>query len=334
MSSLRFEIPYRAPYALRFHREGEVVQRSFWLQGVPVVVRLTQAGDNGVLSAELASDSVSTLDAAAVQQTIRHMVAADDDLGEFRAAVSRDARLTRLIDALPGLKPLRVPDLWTTLLRSLIAQQISTAAARSVRERLSRSFGRVIRIANDDVTVVPSPQTVGALSVDELARAGLSRRKAEYALGFAQAFTTGEIDPVALAAAQPAEMIAALTRLRGVGVWTAECVGIFCLGHRDLLPADDLGLQKAIAQLYGLRRDPSARDVAQLGKKWAGWRSYAAIYLWGGRNHGALPIAQLKAAKAKPVAAAKKVQRKAPQLPPMRTGARQHTPVAPGRRGR
>jgi DNA-3-methyladenine glycosylase II len=333
MNSLHFSVPFRAPYALRYHLEGTFAQRSFWLGDVPVVLRLSQDGDDGELHAVAFSDQALEARGDEVYAAARQMSAADDDLHEFRAAVARDKKMTRLVDALPGLKPLRVPDLWTTLLRSLISQQVSTAAARAIRERFSRQHGHIIRIGDDEVTVVPSPAVVARLSESDLASAGLSRRKAEYALGFARAFLDGTIDPHELAKASPEEMIAKLTSLRGVGVWTAECVGIFCIGHRDLLPADDLGIQQSIEQLYKLDHCPKPKEVTKIGKKWSGWRSYAAIYLWGARNHNVLPT-RVRAEKQKPVEQRTGSPRKTANLPARRTGAKLHSPVGPGRRGR
>ncbi len=334
MNSLHFSVPFRSPYALRFHLEGEYAQRSFWLDDVPIVMRLSQQGDDGELRADVFSDQPIEAIRDSVMAAARRMSAADDDLHEFRAAVAKDRKMTRLVDALPGLKPLRVPDIWTTLLRSLISQQVSTAAARAIRERFSRQHGHIVRVGDEELTVVPSPAAVAALTEGDLTGTGFSRRKAEYALGFAQAFLNGTVDPKQLAAAPPDELIARLSSLRGVGVWTAECVGIFCIGHRDLLPADDLGIQNSIQQLYGLDHSPKPKEVTKIGKKWSGWRSYAAIYLWGARNHNVLPT-RLQAEKSKRVAAAKRTApRKAADLPQRRTGAKLHSPAPPGRRGR
>jgi DNA-3-methyladenine glycosylase II len=149
-----------------------------------------------------------------------------------------------------------------------------------------------------------------------------------------RAFLDGTIDPGQLSAAPPEEMTERLSSLRGVGVWTAECVGIFCIGYRDLLPADDLGIQQSIEQLYQLDHCPKPKEVARIGKKWSGWRSYAAIYLWGARNHGVLPR-RLQAAKKKRAAApATRSPAKAANLPARRTGAKLKSPAPPGRRGR
>jgi DNA-3-methyladenine glycosylase II len=71
-----------------------------------------------------------------------------------------------------------------------------------------------------------------------------------------------------------------LMEQKGVGPWTAQYVGLRALGHLDCLPAADVGLQRVIRDLYGLRQQPSAAQVEKLAERWAGWRSYATFYLW------------------------------------------------------
>ena len=180
---VHFSVDYRAPYALRFHVEGPYAQRSFWLDDLPVVVRLSQREPDGPLLADVYSDRSIDEHSAALRAAVRHMVAADDDLHDFSVAVARDRKMTRLIEGLPGLKPLRVPDLWTTLLRSLLSQQVSTAAARAIRERLSRAHGHIVHVNDEEITVVPDVEKTARLAEADLVACGLSRRKAEYARG-------------------------------------------------------------------------------------------------------------------------------------------------------
>jgi len=290
MHRLNLEIPFTAPYALRHHFDegATITQRGFWLEGTPVVVRLSQEADDAPVTATVYSDRPLEPLLARLRDAAAAMICAQDDLADFHTAVKRDARLKRVAVALYGLKPLRIPDLWTSLMRALLGQQISIGAARAIRKKLAERFGRVIEVPEGTAAVLPDPHTTLALSPDDLLSLGFSRRKVEYAHTIAQAFVDGAIDPQALRDASADEMIRTLCALRGVGVWTAECAGIFCLGHPDLLPADDLGVQKAVAQLYRLPEDPDAKVVRKYGEKWKGWRSYAAVYLWAARRHGVL----------------------------------------------
>lgn len=309
---LDFQVDCNAPYSLRYHLEGDSARRGFWLNGRALVVDLRQTADHEPIQVQVVSDA-RRLPEADVQRAVRHMLAADDSLEVITGVLGRDPRLRKVLSALPGLKPLRLPDLWTTLLRSIISQQISTAAARSIREKLSRRFGRVLRVGAEQVSLVPAPETVLELGESDFAEVGFSRRKAEYAQGIARAFLDGSIDAAQLTQGTPEQLVKTLSALRGVGVWTAECVGIFCIGHPDLLPVDDLGIQQAVAALNRLDYLPKPKEVAEIGKRWAGWRSYASIYLWGARNHDVLPKVKLTAQPKRPPSPAARSARRAPR---------------------
>ena len=296
MKRLAFRLDYQKPYSLHYHAVDGAVVRSFWLRRKAIVMRLTQKRPNAPVEAEAFSDEHIGPLADELEHAAHHMIGAQDDLAGFRAAIARDKRLAGLVDALPGYKAMRGPDLWTMMLSSLVAQQISGAAARAIRNKLALAYGHVVRVDAENIPVVPSAERMFDLREDELRGVGFSQKKAEYARGMAQALLDGTIVPDQLKRMPPEEMIRKLSALRGVGVWTAECIGIFCLGHPDLLPADDLGIQKAIAHLYRLKADPKPKEVRTRGEKWQGWRSYATTYLWAGLNHAVLVPRKIPAA--------------------------------------
>lgn len=288
MKRLAFKLDYQRPYSLHYHALNGSVVRSFWLKDRPIVMRLTQRKPDGPVQAEAFSDQHIGVLSDELERAAHHMIGDGDDLHGFRAAIDKDKRLARLVDALPGYKAMRGPDLWTMMLSSLVAQQISGAAARSIRNKLAVTYGHVVRVDDEDVPVIPSVQRMFDLREEDLRAVGFSQKKAEYARGMAQALLDGTVVPAELRRMPPDEMIKKLSSLRGVGVWTAECIGIFCLGHPDLIPADDLGIQKAISHLYKLKADPKPKDVRARSEKWKGWRSYATTYLWAGLNHAIL----------------------------------------------
>ncbi|HUP87798.1 MAG TPA: DNA-3-methyladenine glycosylase, partial [Longimicrobiales bacterium] len=282
MKKLSFKLRYTPPYDLGYHAENGAAVRSFWIDGRPVAMKLEQKKANGVVTATAYSDQHIGAFSDDLKLAAEHMIGAEADLTAFRTGISKDKRLAKLVDALPGYKHMRGPDLWTMMLSSLVSQQISGAAARSIKGKLARLYGHVINVDGEDVPVLPSPRVMVELSEAQLREAGFSAKKAEYGKGMAMALLDGTIVPSDLKQMPPEQMIEKLSSLKGVGVWTAECIGIFCLGHQDLLPADDLGIQNAVAKVYKLDERPKPKELRLRGEKWVGWRSWASTYLWAG----------------------------------------------------
>lgn len=280
MATLQLRPEYVAPFRLRYHHGPDGVRRAFWIEGRPVVVRLEQERDDGPVTALV--DSTGPLEGIAdrLQDAVRRMISAGDDLAAFREVLADDPQMTELVDALPGLKPLRVPDLWVALVWALIDQQLSNESGRAIRRRVAERFGPRVDVDGAPYAVLPDPATVLEIPNPELIAAGLSERKAEYMKAIAEEVLAGGVDLDRLARLPADRALQHLVDLRGVGMWAAEMAAIFGLGERDVLPADDLGIRKAIGQLYRLPQLPDSAEVRRIGERWAGWRSYAAVYLW------------------------------------------------------
>lgn len=284
MSELTFRVDFVPPYSVRHHEGAGGARRGFWLEGRPVVVVITQEGDDGLVTARAFSNAPLEEIEAPLREAVRLMIAADDDLKQFHKALAHDPPMRQLAERLVGLKPLRIPDLWTALLRALLAQQAGDTRARATAARLARRFGPIVRVDGKAQHVLPDPETVLGLEDPELAEAGLSERKCEYAREIAREIVNRDLDPEDISRLPSDKAVERLVALRGVGMWTAECTAIFCLGEEDVLPADDPGLRKAIAEVYGLPRVPAPEEARTIGERWKGWRSYAAIYLWRSRD--------------------------------------------------
>ena len=118
------------------------------------------------------------------------------------------------------------------------------------------------------------------MRVGTLRDCGLSGRKAEYLRDLAARFASGEIDPARWVGQSDDEVIAELTRVRGVGRWTAEMFLIFNLHRPNILPLDDLGLLKAISRNYFSGEPVSRSDVREVAANWEPWRTVATWYMW------------------------------------------------------
>lgn len=156
-----------------------------------------------------------------------------------------------------------------SLVAMILAQQVSVDAAAAMYRRLRETLGG---------TVTPA----GLLSLDDATMrvCGFSRQKAGYARGIATGLQEGAIDLQGVERLPTGEAIEELTRLRGVGRWTAECYLVFGLGARDVLPAGDLALQVGWAELARLESRPTEDELRETGRAWAPHRTAAAWLLW------------------------------------------------------
>jgi DNA-3-methyladenine glycosylase II len=189
----------------------------------------------------------------------------------------RDPVLSELIERHRAFTLGSRGDAFQTLARAIVGQQISVKAAQSVWDRL---------VATAEVM---APEPVLRMDVAALRSAGLSARKAEYVQDLARHFHDGAIDASSLPDLPDEELIDQLTRVRGIGRWTAEMFLIFNLGRPDVLPIADLGLQRAVSLNYNRGRPVSERRIRLIAKTWAPWRSVATWYMW--RSLEATPVA-------------------------------------------
>jgi DNA-3-methyladenine glycosylase II len=162
------------------------------------------------------------------------------------------------------------PDLWRSLIGSIVGQQLSLAAARTIRSRIAALGGGSF----------PTPSELLTVSEGDLRARGLSRAKASYVRDLAGRWERGEVDPAAIEAMSDEQAITDLVRLRGVGRWTAEMVLIFSFGRPDVLAVDDLGLRVAAQRVYSLDDRPGRDPLLALGEPWKPYRSFASLYLW------------------------------------------------------
>ncbi len=166
--------------------------------------------------------------------------------------------------ALTGQPPLRRrQDGFEALFGAIVSQQVSTHAAAAIWGRLEAA-GAI------------TPDGLLAASDEALRAVGLSRQKVAYA----RALAGSGIDFATLRDLPDAEVVAALTRVKGIGIWTAEIYAMFSLGRADVFAPGDLALQEAAARLFGLPERPRERALREMSAAWAPWRAVAARVLW------------------------------------------------------
>jgi DNA-3-methyladenine glycosylase II len=185
------------------------------------------------------------------------------------ALAAADAGLRNAIARVGYPAPRQRDPGFATLLRIILAQQVSTASAAAIWRKLEAA------LAGE-----PTPQRFLALDDQSLRACGFSARKVEYARGLSAAIVGGALDVAALARLDEESAITALVALRGFGRWSAEIYLLFALGRADVFPADDLAIQVAYQRLRRLDARPSARALRAMTEPWRPHRGAAAVFLW------------------------------------------------------
>ncbi len=168
------------------------------------------------------------------------------------------------------------PTGYRTLLRTIVGQQVSVAAAASVWSKLEAELG-------EDMAA----EALLARDFDTLRACGLSRQKQGYARSLCELVANGEIRFDSLPA-EDEEAIGELTRIKGIGRWSAEIYLLFAEGRPDIWPAGDLAVQEAVGRLLGLPDRPGEKETRVLGEKWRPHRGAMAIFTWHTYNNAAL----------------------------------------------
>ncbi len=182
----------------------------------------------------------------------------------------QDQTLRRIIDSHGPLRLTLDADAFPVLVRSIISQQISTAAAASIKRRVEALRGRK-RL---------SEKWVMGCTDEDLRNCGLSPQKLRYIRDLAEKAITKAVDLATIHERTDAEITTELTQVLGIGVWTAQMFLIFSLGRLDVLPTGDLGVRAAIEREYQLPSHPTPKQCEEIAQPWRPYASIASWYLW------------------------------------------------------
>jgi len=192
------------------------------------------------------------------------------------ALAAREPGIARAL-ALAGYPSPRIRDRgYATLLRTIVGQQVSVAAAASVWARLEALLGPGL-----------PPEMLLAADFDALRACGFSRQKQGYARSLCEMVVSGELDLDSLPP-DDEEAIALLIRIKGIGRWSAEIYLLFAEGRPDIWPAGDLAVQAGLHKILALPERPNERETRALAEAWRPWRGAAAIFTWHCYNNAAL----------------------------------------------
>ena len=192
------------------------------------------------------------------------------------ALASREPAFARVVEKHGVPEPRNSERGAQTLLRTIVGQQVSVAAARSMWSKLEAAFGSP-----------PDLQRLLSATDEELRAAGMSRQKSGYIRSLADLVVSGQLDLQNLPE-DDEEAIALLTRIKGIGRWSAEIYLLFAEGRADVFPAGDLAVLIELGRLLGLSEKPTEKQLRELAEAWRPFRGAAAVLAWHSYNSSVL----------------------------------------------
>ncbi|HZK01449.1 MAG TPA: DNA-3-methyladenine glycosylase [Anaerovoracaceae bacterium] len=186
---------------------------------------------------------------------------------EIEHLKSKDKRMAQAIDKYGLIEREVIPDLFTALINSIVGQQISSKAADTVWNRLC--------LLLEEIT----PEAIASLHDDEIQKCGMSHRKVSYIRGAAESVLGGQLDIDSLKFLPDKEVIEKLTKLHGVGVWTAEMLMIFSMQRPDIVSWSDLAIRRGMSRLYN-HKNLTKDQFRRYQKRYSPYGSVASLYLW------------------------------------------------------
>lgn len=219
---------------------------------------------------------------SAVEAELRWSFSLDVDLAPFYRWAQGDPILSELTTRCYGLRPLRAATLFEALITAITAQQVNLTFATTTRSRLIRRYGRSLTLDGDTFYTFPTPEALADVPLEELRAMQFSWRKAEYVVNLARLIAKEEVKLREFSQLTNAEVIDRITRVKGLGRWTADWVLARGLGRGDAIAAGDLGVRKAIGKFYFGGQVPSAEEVREFAARWGIFQNYAVHYLLAG----------------------------------------------------
>ena len=192
----------------------------------------------------------------------------------------QDDLLKGLVKKYHGYRIMGHPDLFESLIWAVLGQQINLSFAYTLKRRVVEKFGATLEFKNKKYFIFPTPESMAGVSPEQLYPLQLSKQKASYVVGIAQAFVEGRINKEKLGKLSFEEAKEALMGIKGIGNWTANYALMKTFRYPNAFPLEDAGLHNAIKNLLGLKSKPDLKRVKRIFKRYKGWEAYATIYLW------------------------------------------------------
>lgn len=278
---------FRGRYLWEFYEDG-VYRRIVDLGGRLGVASVRSLGtvDAPLLEVEVAAPSLDEAAVDAARRQVEWVFQTNVDLAPFYRMAEADPFLAPLTAMHRGFRVPQGTSVLEGLVNAILGQQISGQVARAVRTAVMEAYGETITVDDVEYRAFPTAETLAGAGVEGLRAQKLSWRKAEYVWDIARKEAAGEIDLQGLYDCSDDEVLAALTPLRGVGVWTVHWLMVRTLGRTDGFPHGDLAIQRTLGDLVNGGVRMTAEEALAYSLQWSPYRTYVTTYLFAAIRSG------------------------------------------------
>jgi DNA-3-methyladenine glycosylase II len=234
-----------------------------------------------LLRVELQGTRKTDLDRPEFATQLRHILCTDLDLKPFYRLAPADDLLAPIVPRFRGLKLPASPTVFESLVMAVLSQQVNLTFAYSIKKDLVEAFGERLSVNGETYHAFPAPGRLATETEESLRRFRLSRAKAGTLVRLGQAFASGALTQEELTALPDEGVVERLTRIKGVGRWSAEIALLRGLARADAFPGGDLGVVKYVAQgLLGKTERATEADMRAFAERWRPYRGLALVYCY------------------------------------------------------
>lgn len=271
----------RSPLECLYTTDTGGVNRLVRVGNAKRLIRLTCPPGRGMQVQLLQGDSLTYEELEELTRYIEDWFDLDRDLEPFIQMSKGDPLLGPLVETFYGLRVVGIPDLFEALCWAIVGQQVNLTFAYKLKQRLTEQYGDAADWEGVTYKMFPLPEGFANVSIESLFSLQLTRNKAMAILDVASRMISGELSRDSLLKLNDSESVdKELTKIRGIGPWTAQYVRMRCLGDQTAFPVGDVGLQNAVKKMLGLNQKPTPLELRALFEQWFGWESYITFYLW------------------------------------------------------
>lgn len=261
---------------------GDKLRRAYKVDGEIYLCEISPDTNQEYLQVRILNDLEWTDNAKSyITRYTRDWFDLDTDLTNFYIMASNDSILKDLTQSFYGLRLVGMPDFYEAITWGILGQQINLTYAYTLKRRFTEKYGEPINFEGETYWIYPQPEAIVQSTVEDLRQLKLTQRKAEYLMEISKQITAGKMSKIYYQQFQTAKAAEKeMTKVRGIGPWTANYVLMRCLRLGDAFPIADVGLLNGIKQMENLDTKPDKERLLFLQKDWGSWSAYATFYIW------------------------------------------------------